>query len=472
MKLSEYTEKFLKFEVNNNIFEKKISGIEYWIYLRFEVFYSLAYMFGLGNLPYSNDVYKKIEFSISKKKKLFNKIFCNQDKLKQKDILIMPDRRLFQMGKKYRCIYTDYLEKKIRKSYCVLSFGDMYYNTNIRLNFKNLYFVDLEKFQKREKILINDFSRIDTKVFFEEVILPLEQCFSIEIKDELAYRWMESLYSKLSRYELYKRYYEWILDIIMPKIIIFTDYYSYYHMILCEVAKQKKIPVIELQHGIVNKKHISYNFLERCCYKSFPDYFFSYGFKEKEVDMPIDKDRIIPVGFPEIEAAKGKKDNNSKPTILVVSSIDIELAKLAVKLSELLGNEYNYFYKLHPLEIAEWKTTIGELFCNTPYTVIDTMDKTIHHYLNMADWVIGTGSTALFEANYFECKIVVQKIREYENCEELYENGYALLVEDVNDLADIIKKNEFEPKKDGYFYRDNSLDNMMKAIDDIIGGKI
>ena len=282
---------------------------------------------------------------------------------------------------------------------------------------------------------------------------------------------MESLYSKLSRYELYTRYYEWVLDKIMPKIIIFTEYYCYFHMILCEVAKKKKVPIIELQHGIVSKYDISYKYPERYVIKSFPDYFFSFGFKEKEVTMPIDKARIIPVGFPEIEHSKENIDKD-KSTILVVSSMDIELAKMAVKLSELLGNEYTYIYKLHPLEIDEWKATIGDLFANTPYTVIDTMDKTIHYYLNIADWVIGIGSTSLFEATYFECKIVVQKIREYESCEELYENGYALLAEDVYDLANIIKKNEFKPKKDGYFYINNSLDNMIKAIDDILGGKI
>lgn len=474
MELSEYTKRFLEFEENNNMFNKKINGIEYWVYLRFEVFYCLANLFHLGYSGKDNGIYKKMELEFNNTRNYFNQIFCNQNNVKQKDILIIPDRRLFQIGKKYRCIYTDYLEKNIKKKYCVLSFGDFQCNTNIKLNFKKYYFVNLEKFQKVRNLSINTFSRINTEVFFREVIFPIEQAFGIEVNQNIAFGWMESLYSKLSRYELYTRYYEWILDKVNPKVILFTDYYCYYHMILCEVAKERKIPVIELQHGIVNKYHISYNFPKMSFVKQFPDYFFSFGLKEKQVDMPIDKKRIIPVGFPEIEVEK-KNDKmfcKDKPTILVVSSVDIELAKVAVKLYELLGDEYDYIYKLHPLEIAEWKNTVGELFQNTPYKVIDRMDKTIHHYLNIADWVIGTGSTSLFEATYFGCKIVVQKIREYEICEELYENGYALLAEDVNDLADIIKKNEFIPKKDDFFYMNNSLDNMIRAIDNIFWGKI
>ena len=152
MKLSEYTEKFLEFEVNYNMFKKNLNGIEYWGYLRFEVFYYLANLLNLGNKGKSNGIYKKMELDTATKNNFFNRIFCNQDNMKRKDILIMPDRRLFLMGKKYRCIYTDYLEKRIKNNYCVLSFGDMQYNTNIKLNFKNLYFVDLERYQKKENI--------------------------------------------------------------------------------------------------------------------------------------------------------------------------------------------------------------------------------------------------------------------------------------------------------------------------------
>lgn len=471
MGLSEYTKMFLEFESNNNMFKKKINGIEYWVYIRFEIFYYIASLLKLSGMDRSDNPYRKTEFDFAVKDNIHNRLFCNQDRLKKKDIMIIPDRRLFPIKSRFRCIYTDYLEKRIKKKYCVLSFGDAHYNTNIRLNFKNLYFVDLAKFQKKEGISTNQFPRIDKAIFFNEVVTPLEQYFGIEIADDVAYEWMESTYSKLSRHELYTKYYEWVLGKVTPKLIIFTDYYCYYHMILCEVAKKNKIPVVELQHGVVNEYHISYNFPKIGSCNSFPDYFFSFGLKEKESAMPIEKSRIIPVGFPEIEAAS-KKVRKNKPVILVVSSIDSEFARVAAKLSKILGDTYDYIYKLHPLELDGWQSSVGEVFKDTPYTIVDTMDKTIHYYLNMADWVIGIGSTSLFEATNFDCKIVVQKMREYESCEVLYKNGYAMLAEDVNELADIIIRNDFTPKKDGYFYMKNSLDNMINAIDDILEGKI
>jgi hypothetical protein len=52
---------------------------------------------------------------------------------------------------------------------------------------------------------------------------------------------------------------------------------------------------------------------------------------------------------------------------------------------------------------------------------------------------------------------------------DLYNHGYALLVDSPEQLIDEIEKDTFEVNKEVHLFEKNSLANMQKAIDQILG---
>lgn len=65
-------------------------------------------------------------------------------------------------------------------------------------------------------------------------------------------------------------------------------------------AKMHKIPVIEFQHGIINKAHFAYNISKSICQSMYPDYLLSWGEEVKSVFTDknhfINEEKVIPTG--------------------------------------------------------------------------------------------------------------------------------------------------------------------------------
>lgn len=97
-----------------------------------------------------------------------------------------------------------------------------------------------------------------------------------------------------------------------PKVVFVAPLYMSFGYI--KALKEKKITVIEGQHGVINKEHFGYNFYEDFDTNYFPDYLLSFGEREKEVfggmNKFINQEKVIPVGSFYIDYVNNKYETN------------------------------------------------------------------------------------------------------------------------------------------------------------------
>ncbi len=95
-----------------------------------------------------------------------------------------------------------------------------------------------------------------------------------------------------------------VLRFCKPKIVFMV--YTASSMGYISAFKRKKIPVVELQHGVINDKHVAYNLRKPFDAGFFPDYLFTYGDMERhyfgEANYFIPLANVIPVGYYFLEA--------------------------------------------------------------------------------------------------------------------------------------------------------------------------
>lgn len=468
MEFDDFIDRFLQFEYENNMFEKKADGVCYWKYIRFNVQVDLCNYFGLYSKGLeSRKKAKNFQYGALEKMRL--SILKNPKLWKKRDILIIPHERKYEFEDgSARCIYTDALDRSLQRSHYILDKKsvDGYYRMQ---KSRNVIYMDIEsQFDIAHKTNI----LFDKQAFERDVLIPIEQWFDIVVSVQDKNRWISQINARLNNRMVYQEYYEKVLDIICPKLIIMVVGYDFDRMILCEAAQKRNIPVVELQHGQVSRNHSAYNYLLPYDNLAFPDYFFCYGREEKEtVRFPIAKEKVVPVGYPELERESNitvQKDD--KIRIMFASQLNPEIAEYAARLANVLDSQkYEIIFKLHPKEYDDWHQRYGKIFMNSNIQIIGNYKETVHECLRKMDWVIGSSSTVLIEATMFDVKIIVLKVGLYEHVKRLYEDGYALLVDSSDLLASVIKNNAFEPKVEAnVFFEKNSIEHMLFAIEEII----
>jgi hypothetical protein len=81
------------------------------------------------------------------------------------------------------------------------------------------------------------------------------------------------------------------------KFVLMTTPYTRYGYVY--YLKNKKIPVIEFQHGVLNRAHFAYNISKKISSKFYPDYLLTFGEKELKVfenSHYIEKENCFPIG--------------------------------------------------------------------------------------------------------------------------------------------------------------------------------
>lgn len=309
---------------------------------------------------------------------------------------------------------------------------------------KRYYISDLEK-EKIKKI---------TDVFNET--------FNIRLNQEKIYQNVNDSLTGILTY-----YYEYgkILDRLQPQYVLEVVHYENAEFALTKAAHERNIQVIELQHGIMGKGHIAYNF--KVADEYTPDKLLVFGEYWKEsTNYP---GKMVAVGYPYLEEQTNdsimKKNGR---TILFVSQGPIakDLIKLALQLECHLnekGLQYKLIYKLHPNECQVWRSRYPELV-NSKLEVIDNDEKNLYDLFKMTDYQIGVSSTALLEGLAFGLKTIILKAPTCDYFEELIEKEYMLLVECFEDVVSIISDTENSAKDIEFLWKFNSFENLRKEL--------
>lgn len=472
--------KFIKFEYEEDLFNKEIQGVKFWHYIRYSIYCKiLKEKYNLGQEHSDLSGKKFITRVWYKLKQIPNFILKNPlYRLDQKDILVLNHQRRVKNGNYYDCIYTDKILENIKKTYYV--FEEPYLEKHFKpIRTKNIRYFDYINFIKAVKKIffkfINpNFGKLCSNDINRLFLLfnAINKVFNINFDK---YEKIKDVENLILNYKISKKYYEKILNKIRPKVIIEVASYGFGRFLFNELAKKRGIKIIELQHGVIGKYHIAYNFYRKLELEVFPDYIFLFGeYWKNNTRFPLKKEKLIVTGFPYFkdrleELTKNSRKNNKKENILFISDgiVGKQFSKLAVKLDKLIDHKkYNIIYKLHPGEYDRWKRTYPWLI-NSTFKIVDNNKKDIYHYLSKSEYLIGVRSTVIFEGLGFNLKTFIYKIYGYQDMKDLYENNYAQLVTSVEDIVGGLDSNKKNIENIEFFWKSNSLKNIINNLNNI-----
>jgi hypothetical protein len=433
-------ELILFLENKYNLLKWEIEGVLVWQTARTTIYTSLL------NLKISNNsILNKMNYSeiieIYFRRIIVNSIFCNPFlDFTKSEVLVFESGRKYQIEDTYKDIYTKYLCEELEKenisynkyetSYLVDKLAPRHFK------FKHLDFIYIASKLISKFLLvklnaneINKLKKIESEInLILGVQIDLKKIFTNEIK------------RFKSQYPLYK----WLFKIKKAKYIYLTNYSD--KSALIKAAKDCNIVVNELQHGLIAKEGLMANFPNTIedSLEYFPHKFFIW----KDLDMftsklPLSKENIVGFSNKHLDYMLEKNNNNikNKRQILIISqpydSYNI--------LKYIMGNiqdlhDWKIIYKIHPAENAEYFDN-SSIFEFSKYNNIKFVKNNVSIYklFSESEYVLGVFSTAVFEAPYFGCKILLLNLSGVEMAYSLIESGKARLVNVDEKLLQFIR---------------------------------
>lgn len=465
----ELIDKFLIFEKNHNMIEKKIDDFYYWVYMRFELYSDFQRQKKeMKNSAYAiND--SRIKKLLSQPQKLIwawtrSMMRCHK---KCNVLFVNHERRMSVEGIDVP-IYFDELIKNYSGEYVIVeprNINNWHYQNEKYM--ENTYYLDdILNYKTPLHIKTHKYVNQPFEVEFKEILTAMEAEFDVVIDKN---KWIQWVYYSKKRYESNKKQFIRMLRQISPQKIVEVVYYNNVFMALNEAAHELDIPVYELQHGIMGYYHIAYNFDKQYSLPLLPDNILLFSeYWMKNTRFPLPKKSQFAVGYPYMESMveKYRRDNDDKLTILFISqrTIGKQLSSFAVELEKLLNKramEHKIYYKLHPAECSDWNEELPELYKNRgKIDVISDPSRGIYELFGVSNYQIGVYSTAIFEGMAFGLKTFVLNVDGSENVRDLCDGGYAELINSAEEFINKMTKVQNETE----FWKKGAVDNILKLL--------
>lgn len=463
-------QEFLKIEEELKLFEREIDGIKFWERVRAS-FILGAYRLAVGTRMGGGVVLPKInriKFILSS----LLKFHRNPLSARSHDILfICSSRRVLKNDGRWWDIYTDDIIDALDLSVAAIE-------DNIELS--HLKPAKTEGLQDWD--FIDSFLYIAEKLRWNLVSLNREERVLLrrirtEIRNRIGFDIdVEKITLQILNYRRIRLpYYRLVLRRIKPKAIVFITSYGKEDLIEC--SKSLGIPTIELQHGAIDPYHPGYSFPSSMRNKStFPDLLLTFGdFWTDSIEYPVDKKRVLSVGYPYLETEREKYANTQKKKqILLLSqpTVGEELSKFAVELSEAENNEYRVVYKLHPLEYLDWRKKYPWLV-GANLDVIDSSRTPLYQLFAESEIQVGVYSTAIYEGFAFELKTFVFNAAGAEIMDSLVDAGFAIRISSVEEITSLLQKGSISaPLEIEKFFRKDSRDRIVRLLSKIVSTRI
>lgn len=476
-------QEFLKLEEKHHMLEAKVFDVSYWMFLRKWIYNDiLKQKENMRNVSIRKEHENENKFSVGFHL-VFNSFFRHYSIPEKTDILISSHpRRILENGK-YICTYTTpvtlaaenvlvmerpnpYLHKRPVPEKKIL-----YVDRSILTS--NLMYLFIKKIRKAQMRQMSQEIKCKLEPFLQDV----REVFQLELKID---GYIKETIRHSILYSVKRKYYDRILKKTNPKVILEVVSYLPENMILNELAKQYHIPTIELQHGTISRKNISYTLMPGRIMPQLPDYFFAFSeFWKSMIPETIPREHIKVVGFPyfegEINRIRKTSGYKNGKTICFISQWNVgeQLSRLAVELSQRLqGKDWKIYYKLHPAEYNTWKETYPWL-CDSTVEVLGENDISLYEMFAKSDIQVGVGSTAIYEGLGFGVETFIYEIIEKNVFYDLCDKGYAKRFQDVDSLlAEMENGREKKEETKSYemeFWAKDSLNNMLREIKAICG---
>lgn len=473
MNYDELCRKICEIEDEYDLFHLSFNRVAYWKYARYYVYRVLLHKFFGIHTPWLEN---KNENDLIKHPHVLHKftdsVFHNEGSPISNDILMFTFNRRSRQGETYVSSVTDEIALNLELSNCIV---EVPYNGGY---YQPIPIQNIKYFDPWEEISINNEQKQYTPINRGLLRRQLLQIFEKELEISFFLEEKNILNTNINYYIIYRQdlmaNYRNVIQKVNPKLVILTTSYIGEWVVLIELLKELKIPIIEILHGYVDDNYLPYNYIRQGMNDAQPDYIFVYSQLQKDqVNWGIPKDHIRVVGYPEGE--KRSREllahplKRSKKRITFISNMAQVLEKYLNVLAENINlEEYEILFKLHPNEYTCWKEIYKNL--SQQIHVIDHNENDIHYYLANSDIVVGINSTALFEATFYPVDIYILQEDSYQNMNLLLKSDAATLVSDSHELLSSIYENRAKkPSNNDIIFRKNSIENVNLEIERILG---
>lgn len=473
---------FLEIEHKYGLTDEQIDGFAYWTYFRHDLAGEIMKMVDSGGELYVYPVRSRWQQTEARIGTIKYALLYGRLPRKKHEVLIFNAERRVWTGECYECIYTDRIASAYPDSIVI----------------ERPYFQKHFRPVKTERLVYTDPIEIKTmaywytqRLFHKRQIAKLRQAMYSKIYKpvkeicdayHVEYNIDPLLDKMLCGYYVYKikrKGFGRILDTVRPKIILEVVGYNIDCMIVNELAAERHIPTVELQHGVTGNAHIAYNYFPGTQVKQFPQYFFAFSkFWMETADYPIAEARLKEIGFPYLsekaEKIKQKVGKKKPAQIIFISQPKIgeALSEIAVDLNEMIDEErYKIVYKLHPGEYERWHERYRKL-SDSGIEVIDNSRVDLYELFAASTYQVGGyGSTATFEGLEFNLKTYIMREGAAPAVVSLCEKGIAHFFDSAQELYRLILTDDGVSGQRDNFWKENAFGNMKSAIDSIINGK-
>lgn len=411
---------FFDFEEKYDLFSKQSDGLFYWDLIRFELFYHLLW-------NHKSNV--KSEKSAVSRKQIF-------DEIKSFFVFILFKKTDF-------LFFTNSRNKIDKDTFFDQNLGDV-------LNSIPGSYYAFESFERNkskwyyQKTLFNPIAvfRKIARLFYKQKKDHSELISLINDSFSNARFTSEDVNRLISDFRIDFIFYSLILKIKKPKAIFITQ--NGIEKGLFAAAKKSNIPIIEVQHGIIDDAHLAYNYSKKIDYTDnqiyLPTYFFSFSdFWMKGLNLPVKE--IISMGNSYF--FKGQKDKAIKKEVenasgLLVASSDVfgeNLKNLVIDLVT-IHKDIPVYFKLHPNQFFEKQYYIDQ-FSNFENVRVYTNESSVYELLDISKAILVIQSTALYEAYHLNKKGFIYKMQTYKRHEHVFDLPNINLINTASEIIEL-----------------------------------
>ncbi len=459
-------QKILEIEDKLKLFDRTIANVRFWEYVRQPIVVTIYELLkGQGSSLIKGPSLRERIWSIIIS---FGRLWKNPIFAGKRDLLfISSPRRILRKDGFWWDIYTDPIMEKINLSCAAIEHSiNLQHQSPPKTS--NLWYFDFETslIYIAEKLRLFRVSlNHDERIILKKIRKMIDLSFGVNLDVE------KLVLRHLGYRRIRIHYFQFVLKRIRPRAIILLT--SYGKEDLIEPAKSLRIPVIELQHGVINRSHAGYSFPNKKHRKmTFPDWLFTFGdYWTESVDYTIENQHVVSVGFPYLDEERKVFSNlRKRKQILVISqwTIGEDLSKFIVDLSKVKDLDYDIVYKLHPLEVKGWQEKYPWLV-DSSVDVISDSRIPLYKLFAESEIQIGVYSTAVFEGLAFGLKTYIPGIQDVDYPKQLVEEEVAVKVSNVEELVHHLKENQnFKHFDSERFFRSGAKKRMIDLILEII----
>ena len=301
-------------------------------------------------------------------------------------------------------------------------------------------------FEKMYSIFINP-KKANLKVYDE-----LAEKYNVNVNTTYVIKKMISQYKVMS----------FLLKFSKPKVAFVMPSYTSYGYI--RAFKEKGIKVVELQHGVIVKKHTGYNLKAKFDRIYFVDNLLTFGLNEIDVfnseNYGIDKDKVIPIGnfYLDYMSRFTKKNivieelKKGYSKVMAVSLQDVDISDTLIDAIICIANKHDdWLFLMKPRQTP---ISVYQSKYNIPTNVYFVSELDIYQTIKYSDYHITVYSTCAIEAPALGVMNILYNVKNKskEIFEEVLNNQqttlYANTVSELENLIEVTKTCDKETVKE------------------------